>query len=76
MLRGVESVPDEILSYLFDVFYPESEEEIAAYQPQFIIDHVLAACTYEGRPLQLTLDKVKDALRNLSVADSSIAVIE
>ncbi len=75
-LRGVESAPDEILSYLFDVFYQESGEEIAAYQPQFIIDHVLAACTYEGRPLQLTLDKVKDALRNLSVADSSIAVIE
>jgi hypothetical protein len=40
-LRGVESAPDEILSYLFDVFYQESGEEIAA-TTRTIIDHVLA----------------------------------
>jgi len=74
-LRGMDSPPDEILSYLFDVFYQESGEEIAAYHPQFIIDHVLAACNYEGVPPQLTLNKVKDALRNLSVTDSSVAII-
>src|SRR5262249_9083235 len=73
-LRGLESSPDEMLSYLFK-FYQESQEEIAAYHPQFIIDHVLAACNYEGVPFQLTLDKIKDALRNLSVTASSTTAL-
>ncbi len=70
--RGFTGDPEEILAYLFDTFYPESSDDMAAFHPRFILDHVLAACEYEGVPPQLTLDKVKDALRNLSIASAIV----
>jgi predicted ATPase with chaperone activity len=70
--RGFSGNVDEILSYLSTVFYRKTKDEIAAFHPRFILDHVLAACEYESVPPQLTLDKVKDALRNLSIASASV----
>lgn len=68
-LRGFE-FSEDILSYLLDVFYPQTKMELAAYHPQFIVDHVLAACNYEGGAPQLTLEKVQDALQNLLILAS------
>lgn len=60
---------EEILRYLFEVFYPETGTPIAAFHPRFIIEHAIAACSFEGVPPRLTLDLVKDAVENLIIRD-------
>ncbi len=57
----------EILSYVLNVFYPETGTPRAAFHPRFIIEHVIAACNYEGIPPQLTHNLVNAALQNLRI---------
>ena len=64
-LHGLE-LP-EVLSYILNVFYPETGTPRAAFHPQFIVDHVIAACNYEGIPPQLTQNLVNAALQNLRI---------
>ncbi|MGE4095447.1 MAG: ATPase [Candidatus Binatia bacterium] len=68
MLRGIE-LPETILDYILDIFYSETNARPAAFHPKFVVEHVLAACNYEGIPPQLREDMVKDALQNLLIVD-------
>lgn len=60
-------ITEDIFSYLLKTFYPSKATPIAAFHPKFIVEHVIAACSYEGVPPRLTLQLVKDALENLAV---------
>ena len=60
-------VPDEVASYLIDEFYPKTGVPISAAHPQFVVDHVVERCRFEGRRAQLTLELVHDAVENLVV---------
>ena len=63
-------LPDELLSYLLEDFYPSRDVTPSAFHPKFIVDHAIAACRYQGLPPSLTMEAVEDALNDLVVADS------
>ncbi len=60
-------LPDAILNYLFEEFYPKMGAPFAAFHPLFIVEHALATCRYEGVEPRLTIDLVNDALENLFI---------
>ncbi|MGH7828878.1 MAG: hypothetical protein ACREP8_01750, partial [Candidatus Binatia bacterium] len=68
-LHGLE-LPDDILSYILNFFYPKNRARLAAFHPKFIVEHTIAACNYEGIPPHLTHNLVKDALENLVVSQT------
>jgi predicted ATPase with chaperone activity len=61
-------LPDEILSYLLNSFYPLRKIPLACFHPKFIVEHAIASCNFDNTPPRLTLDLVKDALENLVVS--------
>jgi chromosomal replication initiation ATPase DnaA len=67
-VRGVE-LPEEVLSYILNVFYSRTNTRAASFHPKFIVEHVLATCNYEGVAPQLNEEMVKDALQNLLIVD-------
>lgn len=67
-IRGVP-LPEEILSYILNVFYSQTDIRAAAFHPKFIVEHVLSACFYRGISPQLDEELVKDALQNLLIID-------
>jgi hypothetical protein len=60
---------DEVFSWIVDTFYPETGTPIAAFHPKFIVEHAIAACAFDSRPPQLSLELVKDAVENLVIRD-------
>ncbi|MCH8055671.1 MAG: ATPase [Deltaproteobacteria bacterium] len=62
---------EEILSYILSSFYHKNNTPLAAFHPKFIVEHAIAACSYDGTPPQLTLELVKDALGNLVISQPS-----
>jgi predicted ATPase with chaperone activity len=62
-------MPEGILSYLLNDFYPKTGSGCAAFHPIFIVEHAMATCRFEGMRPCLTLDLVKDALANLYIHD-------
>ena len=62
-------LPDEVLSFVLETFYPETGTPIAAFHPKFIVEHSIAACAFDNVPPQLTLDLVKDGVENLVIRD-------
>jgi hypothetical protein len=60
-------VPDEVTSYLLDEFYPKTGVPISAVHPQFIVDHIIERCRFEGRYPELSLELIHDAVENLVV---------
>jgi predicted ATPase with chaperone activity len=62
-------MPEGILSYLLNDFYPKTGSGCAAFHPIFIVEHAIATCRFEGMRPSLTLDLVKDALGNLYIHD-------
>jgi predicted ATPase with chaperone activity len=67
--HGLEFSKD-LVSYLFDYFYHKNSLPLAAFHPKFIVEHVIAACRYEGIRPHFNHDLVKEALQNLVVRDS------
>lgn len=63
-------LPESILVYLLEDFYPRTGTACAAYHPGFFVEHAIATCRYEGIAPNLTIDLVKEALENLFVSDS------
>jgi predicted ATPase with chaperone activity len=61
----------EVLSYLLEDFHPSTGTPLAGYQPKFIVEHVLARCAFDGVPTELTVERVRDALRNLVLGELS-----
>ncbi|NWG14539.1 MAG: hypothetical protein HXY20_13515 [Acidobacteria bacterium] len=66
--NGLE-LPDVVLNYLVNDFYPKTGSGCAAFHPLFIVEHAIATCRFEGIQPRLTLDLVKDALSNLYIHD-------
>jgi predicted ATPase with chaperone activity len=66
--HGLE-LPQAVLDYLLEVFYPETGTPPSAYHPRFIIEHVIASCDYEKVPPRLTVELARDALKNLVVTE-------
>ena len=67
-LRGLE-LSESVLSYIRNVFYAKTHTRAAAFHPKFIVEHVLASCSYEGIPPRFTEATLKDALQNLLIVD-------
>jgi hypothetical protein len=66
--HGLE-LPEAVLDYLMEVFYPETGTPPSAYHPRFIVEHVIAACDFEKVPPRLTVELARDALKNLVVTE-------
>lgn len=62
--RGFD-LPDEVLRYLFDEFYPTGVAPLARFHPKFIIEQAVSMCEYQGVPLRLDLGLVQKAIVNL-----------
>ena len=69
---GLEFSKD-LVSYLIDDFYNKENVPLAAFHPKFIVEHVMAACKYEGVLPRLGLTLVKEALQNLVVSGTTEA---
>jgi len=67
--HGLE-LPESIVQFLLEDFYPKHGVERAGFHPRFLVEHAIAACRYEGIAHQLTIDLVKDALQDLYVTTS------
>lgn len=61
------------LLHLLKVKYPTIDDNYANYQPIFLIDQMIAICTYEGIPNQMTPDLIDRAWANMFVRDEVIA---
>jgi chromosomal replication initiation ATPase DnaA len=64
-------LPDDVLSWLLEDFYPCHGGSCAAFHPAFIVEHAEATCRYMGREPRLTRDLVADALENLFLVESA-----
>ncbi len=71
-LYGLEFSKD-LVSYLMDDFYNKESVPLAGFHPKFIVEHVMAACKYEGVPPRLSHNLVKEALQNLVVGETTEA---
>jgi predicted ATPase with chaperone activity len=59
------SLPDEVVPYLLDEFYPKTGVAISSAHPKFVVDHVIERCRFSGIAAQITLELVHDAVENL-----------
>jgi predicted ATPase with chaperone activity len=57
----------DLFSYLMDDFYKNNTLPLAGFHPKFIVEHVMAACKYEGVLPHFSRHLLKDALQNLVV---------
>jgi len=67
--RGL-MVRDEMIAYVIIVLTEMNDFPLAAYQPGFLVDQILAACKYEGVPAVLTKDLVDRAIENMFTKDT------
>ena len=63
------SLSPDVLSYLLEDFHPSTGTPLAGFHPKFIVEHVVARCSFESVPTELTVERVRDALRNLVIGD-------
>ncbi|HPF45802.1 MAG: hypothetical protein KDF58_05800 [Alphaproteobacteria bacterium] len=66
---GLE-LTEDIFQFTVDQIVNVAGKALAAYQPKFIIDQVIANCKYQGRDLTFTKEFVAEGLANLYVQDS------
>jgi len=62
-------LPDEVLAYLMEDFYPRTGVSCAAFHPEFIVEHAVSSCRYRGKQAVLTEELVRDAMENLYVSE-------
>jgi hypothetical protein len=65
-------LPDGLLGFLAEEFYPGNGLQLAAFHPKFILEHVIATCQYLGEAPTIRQDLVIDALSNLIVSESAV----
>src|SRR3546814_19286056 len=68
-VAGAAGLPfdEDIFRYIVDRLTNVENQNLACYQPAFIVDQVVAACKYEGVPPPLSRSRVSIALDNLYV---------
>jgi hypothetical protein len=64
--QGLE-LRDEIFQFIVRKLTEEKQLELAAYQPRFIVDQVVATCRFMGEPPQFQLRYLEYAINNLRV---------
>jgi len=60
-------LPDEVVSYLIEDFYPKTGLPMSAAHPKLMIDHVVERCRFMDIEPRLELEYVHDAVENLMV---------
>jgi len=60
------------LVHLLKVKYPTIDNIYANYQPNFLVDQMVAICNFEGIPLQMRPDLIDRAWANMFVKDEHI----
>lgn len=65
---GLEAA-DEVINYVLAKLRHLGDVPLAAYQPKFVVDQVIAACKFEGIPTQYRAEFVDMALANLHPKD-------
>ncbi|WP_299369239.1 ATPase [uncultured Tateyamaria sp.] len=63
---------EEALIHLLKVKYPTIDNIYANYQPNFLVDQMVAICNFEGIPLQMRPDLIDRAWANMFVKDELI----
>ncbi|MFG6582188.1 ATPase [Sulfitobacter sp. 1A12779] len=69
--RGMP-LDEATLVHLLKVKYPTIDNVYANYQPNFLIDQMIAICDFEGIPYQMNPDLVDRAWANMFVRDEVI----
>ncbi|MFP5207556.1 MAG: hypothetical protein ACLGP3_00465 [Acidobacteriota bacterium] len=64
--QGLE-LHEEIFKYIVRKLVDDKQLELAAYQPRFIVDQVVATCRFMGEPPQFKPRYVEYAINNLRV---------
>ncbi|WP_299283552.1 ATPase [uncultured Tateyamaria sp.] len=63
---------EEALIHLLKVKYPTIDNIYANYQPNFLVDQMVATCNFEGIPPQMSPDLIDRAWANMFVKDEHI----
>ena len=63
-------VTDDMIAYVITALTVRNSFPLAAYQPWFLLDQVLASCKYEGSAPVVTREKLDFAIANLYTKDS------
>jgi hypothetical protein len=61
------ALPEEVVSYLIQDFYPKTSVPISASHPKFLVDHVIERCRFQGVEPRIDLESIHDAVENLVV---------
>jgi MoxR-like ATPase len=64
-------LPDGVFEYIAFKVRNEKQLELAAFQPKFIVDQVVATCRFMGEPLHFEPRFIEYALNNLKVHRTS-----
>ncbi len=65
--RNGFTLTDEVFNYVVDKLHKEKQMEMAAYQPRFIVDQVVATCRFLEQPPHFEPRYIDYALDNLRV---------
>jgi hypothetical protein len=60
-------LPEEVVTYLIEEFYPKTGLPMSAAHPKLMLDHVVERCRFQGVEPRLELEYVHDAVENLMV---------
>ncbi|MEN3951296.1 hypothetical protein [Iodidimonas sp. SYSU 1G8] len=60
------ALPDDLIPYIYDIYYARNGKPLAAHHPKFIVERVQDMCRYLNVPTELKREYVLYALRNLS----------
>ena len=63
--RGLEC-HEPLLLFVIGELRNKYDQPISFFQPKFIVDQVIAACKFEGRPAEIDVELISDALQNLT----------
>ncbi len=66
------ALDEKTLVHLLKVKYPTIDNVYANYQPNFLIDQMVAICDFEGIPYQMSPDLIDRAWANMFVKDEHI----
>lgn len=66
------ALDEATLVHLLKKKYPTIDNVYANYQPQFLIDQMIAVCEFEGIPIQMNPDLLDRAWNNMFVKESKI----
>lgn len=61
------ALPEEVVAYLVEDFYPKTGVPISAAHPKFLVEHVVERCRFQGVEPRFDLELVREAAENLMV---------